>query len=412
MPQTRSTKTAASSAKEPPSTASSKHELPAATSPPPRLLVLPKQATPEARIVTLPNPRHGQPARYLVCPETGIYEFTRIAAPSSSPRSWLIEPSCQNLDPQIVMDANLFVATPIDPLFLVLPALVCSDASRTQDGKKRLFLSSDDHLDKLPEESSHLAEMLRWPKTRALLEARMTAICDTVEAGDQVMFRFNEDKIAPIILQKARRMSKDGLPASMEEKFVTRTLEAPLSLQKPSVECSQSQPLDAPSGHCQSTATIAEAVTSSTSQQSTAAASVQPLHVDAIPDTLETPDEIAKLQRLRVAFDFICSSYVLPSIVDKMWHLLKESQLVDFSPLDQYLAKIAQLRNEAVVASSLSDYARKRTCDDEEEEARAEKKRRLEEDKKRKAAESRGVKELKKVNISGMKKMSDFFKAK
>ncbi|PHH71532.1 hypothetical protein CDD82_6455 [Ophiocordyceps australis] len=407
MPQTRSTM-----AKEPSSPASPKHALPAATSPPPRLLVLPKQAKPDARIVTLPNPRHGQPARYLVCPETGVYEFTKIAAPSSSPRSCLIQPSCQDVDPQIVMDAHLFVATPIDPLFLVLPALACSETSPTQHGKKRLFLSSDDHLDKLPEESSHLAEMLRWPKTRALLEARMTAICDTVEAGGQVMFRFNQDKIAPIILQKARRMSKDGLPASMEEKFVTRTLEPPLSLQNPDAQCSPSQSLDAPDPCQPAAATTIEPSASSTSQQSTAA----PVHapnVHAVPGALDTRAEIVKLQRLRVAFDFICSSYVLPSVVDKMWHLLKESQLVDFSPLDQYLAKISQLRNEALAATSLSDYSRKRTCDDDDdEEARAEKKRKLQEDKKRKAAESRGIKELKKVNISGMKKMSDFFKAK
>jgi Ydr279p protein family (RNase H2 complex component). len=43
-------------------------------------------------------------------------------------------------------------------------------------------------------------------------------------------------------------------------------------------------------------------------------------------------------------------------------------------------------------------------------ESRAEKKRRKEEEDKRKnTGQSRGVKELKKVDTSGMKKMSDFF---
>jgi hypothetical protein len=51
--------------------------------------------------------------------------------------------------------------------------------------------------------------------------------------------------------------------------------------------------------------------------------------------------------------------------------------------------------------------------EDEDSETRAEKKRKKEEEEKRKkAGESRGVKNLKKVNVSGMKKMSDFFKKK
>lgn len=48
--------------------------------------------------------------------------------------------------------------------------------------------------------------------------------------------------------------------------------------------------------------------------------------------------------------------------------------------------------------------------DDEAIESRAEKKRKKEEDEKRKkAGESRGVKDLKKVDTTGMKKLSDFF---
>ncbi|KAJ4160514.1 hypothetical protein NW754_003633 [Fusarium falciforme] len=57
------------------------------------------------------------------------------------------------------------------------------------------------------------------------------------------------------------------------------------------------------------------------------------------------------------------------------------------------------------------DYSRKRDRDEEEDEARV-KKRKAEEEKKKKSMESRGVRELKKVNTKGMKKMSDFFKKK
>lgn len=59
----------------------------------------------------------------------------------------------------------------------------------------------------------------------------------------------------------------------------------------------------------------------------------------------------------------------------------------------------------------LSSFSRKRGIEDDvEAEERAEKKRKLEEEEKRKkASQSRGVKELSKVDVKGMKKMSSFF---
>jgi len=55
--------------------------------------------------------------------------------------------------------------------------------------------------------------------------------------------------------------------------------------------------------------------------------------------------------------------------------------------------------------------SRKRALEDDEALAgREEKKRRKEEEEKRKKAEGRAVKMLKKVDTSGMKKMSAFFK--
>ena len=62
-----------------------------------------------------------------------------------------------------------------------------------------------------------------------------------------------------------------------------------------------------------------------------------------------------------------------------------------------------------------NDICRKRPLDGEEEEKaeeRREKKRKKEEEEKRKKEMSRGVKALGKVDVSGMKKMGDFFKKK
>jgi hypothetical protein len=72
---------------------------------------------------------------------------------------------------------------------------------------------------------------------------------------------------------------------------------------------------------------------------------------------------------------------------------------------------VVKLRQDAAAVRSLTDYSRKRNIEDEDE--RAEKRRKKEEDDKRKKpTESRGVKNLKKVDVKGMKKMSDFFKKK
>ncbi|KAF4344921.1 ribonuclease H2 subunit B [Fusarium beomiforme] len=418
MARTRSTKAAAADTKasEPKST-SSKFSLPPRTENPSKVFILPSKATLEARIVTLPNPRHGRPARYLVCPETGIYEFTKVATPKTTPRSWLIETSSDSSADAtrktgVSMSQDLYLATLIDPLFLVLPALT-ETQSKTSEGK-RLFLSSDDYFDKLPQGSSHLTEIVRCDKTRKLIESRMSDVCDTVEAGDESMFRINESKLVKVILEKAKRMHEGGLAPSMEEKFVKKALEAPILVQKrertevTTATEIESQALNSDSADSQSTvATIRTEV----SQSSTAATSfTEETTTENIVSAIEASHDILSLQRLRVAFNFICSSYIAPSLTAQLEGLLNKEAMIDFSPLEDYLTKLGKLRAEAMAAHSI-DYSRKRGLDEEEDEAFV-KKRKMEEDKKKKSLESKGVRDLKKVNTKGMKKMSDFFKRK
>ncbi|KAF5531325.1 ribonuclease H2 subunit B [Fusarium mexicanum] len=418
MARTRSTKAAAADTKasEPKST-SSKFSLSSRVENPSKIFILPSKATPGARIVTLPNPRHGRPARYLVCPETGVYEFTRVAIPNTTPRSWLIETSSDSsVDSArktgVSMGQDLFVATSIDPLFLVLPALT-ETQSKSSEGK-RLFLSSDDYFDKLPQGSSHLSEIVRCDKTRKLIESRMAEVCDTVEAGDENMFRINESKIVNVVLEKAKRMCGGGLAPSMEEKFVKKALEAPILVQKretittTTTTRTESQASNPESADSQSTAATTETEVSGTSTAATSFTAETA--TENIVSAIEASPEIINLQRLRTAFNFICSCYIASSLVAQLEDMLKRETIVDFSPLDEYLAKLSKLRAEAMAAHSI-DYSRKRGLDEEEDEAFV-KKRKMEEEKKKKSLESRGVRDLKKVNTKGMKKMSDFFKKK
>ncbi|KAK1970546.1 hypothetical protein LY78DRAFT_230125 [Colletotrichum sublineola] len=437
MAKTRSTKSAPAAKTESTNASSTaKYSLPKESSNAPKLFIIPKKVAKEARIVSLPNPRYSKPTRYLLCPDTGIYEFTKIAAPKTTPRSWLIETPAGNLDrlepkdglqveAHVTNGADLFVATPFDPLFLLVPGLLSPPNAKTPE-TKRLFLSSDDHFDALSTSSSHLSEALRCPKIRALLESRMESISDTVDAGEEKMYRLSEKKLVLEILSKARSMSSKGLPASMEEKFIKKALEAPIQVQKSQAVAVKQAPETTTDGlntstskndpgESQSSVLTEDSTTTGGSNASTAATSVATESAEeTVWSAIHASGEVTSLQRLRIAFNFICSSYIETETTTNLKELLsdKETSGVDFSPLDDYLAQLTKLRAEAASSRSMADYSRKRMLDEEEEEARAEKKRKMEEEKKKKASQTLGVKALEKVNTKGMKKMTDFFKKK
>lgn len=424
MTRTRSTKPAPKSAGSETPKSTSKYQLSPSTGSSRKIFVFPSKASKTARIANLPHPRNGSPSRYLVCPETGLYEFTKVATPKTAPRSWLIEGSDSS---QTISESDLFVATSIDPLFLLIPAFV-PKVSRDDGEKKRLFLLSDDYFEKLPEEASHLSELLRCEQTRKRFENRMAAVCDSVDAGDESMFRVNEQKLAAVIWDKAKRLGQSGsLPSSIEDKFVKKALEAPLLFQRremksvdgaasvAAAESTASTPKPE-SVDSQLSAATGDSNTTAASQASTAATSVAEdgtANTEVSSSICASP-QILELQRLRVAFDFICATYLPDHVTEmlKQASLAKEATSVDFAPLDLFIQQLDKLRAEAIAVRSVSDYSRKRAYDEEEDEARAEKKRKMEEDKKRKASQSRGVKQLEKVNTAGMKKLSAFFTKK
>jgi hypothetical protein len=64
---------------------------------------------------TVPHPRHGLPTRYAVSP-TGLWECQVLLEGEKQPSSWLV-------DADVYREGQLYVATVMDPLFLVLPEL-------------------------------------------------------------------------------------------------------------------------------------------------------------------------------------------------------------------------------------------------------------------------------------------------
>ena len=409
----------------------------------PKLLVLPRESTDNARILTLAHPRTLKPSRYYFDPVHGIYEFTRIAASKAACRSWLLksqpgsqlkrkrgedevaavhekrpkrardidELSIENGHDEeampndyVIKNAELLVATPMDPVFILLPLLT----------DQTLFLSADDLLDRLSEKSKHFTPIICNEPTRKQMEARLESVCDLVDAGDEQMYRLNKEKMLAELVRKAEKMVASALPISMEERFIRRNLETPLATVK-----REDSSLSANGNHTpMSEATATESVESQASMVSMGSVStITSAETEmTVPDDPNTNDfkDLHHLLRLRTALSFMLSSYFpAPLAASVTVALASEKSPVDFKPLDTRLAEIANLQAEASAVRSLGDFSRKRNMHEEDDVAESKlekKKRKEEEERKMKAGETRGVRDLKKVDTKGMKKMSDFFR--
>ena len=358
-----------------------------------KVYILPDNASAEANFVFLKNPRDGIRSQYFFCPNQGLFEITKIKAPTLDPRSILFtdqenqfdsdqaitnrHPENGKADVYVNQAAELFVATPFDPVYILVPLLDPSiDHSDGDQLHRGQFHSYDDYLEEPSNDDRHLHYVLSDASFRPRLAKAMESICELVTAGDETMYRLDFRKLGSHVLAASRRAEAQGLPSSLEERFVTRVLEAPI---------------------------VANSEQQNGSINSTSISGIQLAH-----DV--THGQLYHLQRLRTAMSFIKSSYLSPEVASKIDAEGLSPELVDFRPLDEYLEKLGKLRTEVLASRSVSDFNKKRLGDDEAAESRAEKKQRQdEEEKKKKSQESRGVRDLKKVNVAGMKKMSDFF---
>ncbi|KAF2424271.1 hypothetical protein EJ08DRAFT_595271 [Tothia fuscella] len=427
MARATRSKLAAKSSQPTETTESTKATLEPSVKNPPKLFVLPEKASKDARIITLPNPATSAANRYYHCPETGIYELVKVAAPRSVPRSLLCtsqrarnvkakdqesgtaEQSTHEPPPDsiptndfskgyVTRSADMFVATPMDFLFFLLPIL----APLATKDHKQMFLTFDDHMEKA---DGGINPLLAIPSTAKLLESRMAAVCETMESQEESMYKFSVAKLTTTLSEKAQAVLAKGLPPSMEEKFVRQALQVPvLSVKREESGIKTTDPFQLSTESQQSSASSSTSIAVDDTANSTAQSS-----------SISAPEEVINLLRMRTAFQFILSSYLPPHLRETIWKYISSSQNpikeLNFTPLDTHLKHLDSLREQARALRSLSDnVSRKRGLDDDEAiEAREEKKRKKEEEEKKKKTASRAVKNLKKVDTSGMKKMSSFF---
>ncbi|KAF3491524.1 uncharacterized protein GIQ15_01041 [Arthroderma uncinatum] len=417
-----------------PTPANGETTVKAAVVEPPKLyktLILPSHASDDARFIQLQNPRTGKPTRYYFCPKLGLFEFTSISPPSSTSRSLLFVSSTDGGDQERVEEAGeqkgftsktgqLHVATPIDIIFFILPIIVPSN----RNSGRALFQPLDDIIDANEDISPHLRKVLYTAEFRPIIERRMASVCETID-GDGTMFRYSESKLVGELFVKVERMVKNGLPPSLEARFVYQALEPPMlnvSKVAPAVskdETNGNEQDTQPSQSTNDSQTPSETTATASSFSATQTSASTP--ITELADTQEDMSqpkhsyspEISRLMRIRTALSFIQSSYLQPSLSTKVTEILSSSSSpMDFKPLDDYLQEIAKFRAEAHASRSMHDMSRRKRGydDDETAEEKAEKKRKAQdEEKKKKASVSRGVRDLKKVNTSGMQKLSSFF---
>lgn len=84
-----------------------------------------------ARTVRLQHPRTGVKVMFMRTAER-LLEVQSFSEESSEPRSWLLTGGGQG---RVQQDGTLFLSTPVDPLFLILPHLW--NARGTGDGESR-----------------------------------------------------------------------------------------------------------------------------------------------------------------------------------------------------------------------------------------------------------------------------------
>lgn len=423
-PLTRSSSTSPVKKKAPvPSNAHIKQQ-----SEPLKHFILPNGLSNSARFLLLKHPRTSTSQRFLFCPEQGLFQFTTVNTPGDDPRSLLFSKLRQDASTQaeesmeihkeggtissgyISKSAEFFIATPFDLAFLLIALIL----PITFKSPKALFQPLDDILEEHIQEHKHLRYL--YSHGRSFFDQAMLRFCDQIETGDEQLYRPSEEKTLQLIMQKVHAVIQAGLPASLDDKFVKRKLELPvLSIKRENSSFSTNPDVsfqddcNTPSENLDSQSTAASSAPSLVFSELSASSSMGTISTETVSN------KIHDLQQQSIVLEFILASYVPSLVADRLQaRFAAENSPLDFTPLREHLKTIADMKAAAAASRSLGDFSRKRTLeDDEAAELREEKKRKHDEaEQKKRAGESRGVRDLKKVNVSGMKKMSDFFAKK
>jgi len=167
-----------------------------------RILLLPKNVgKAELKIITLPHPRTDLPVRFIVQPDQ-VLELQKV---SERYRAWF-------MDNYVMRDGSLFLATIVDPLFLLIPLL---KKNRKETADSAGYFCELDQI--LSEDQAHpgYAHFMEWPSLPLHL------VCDVKDAGNgKIYYRLDDTKVikwlqAKVIKMKNYLSSAPGLASSL-----------------------------------------------------------------------------------------------------------------------------------------------------------------------------------------------------
>lgn len=147
-------------------------------------------AVAEWRLVCLPHPKDGQTARFLWRDE----QFYEVQRSYRAPSSWFI-------DEYVEQDGSLYVASKVDPLYLVLPLL---KAKRREGDKgpehEGYFCSLADVL----AETSH--PQLRLVAKCAGMPDQLQHVCEVKQGWDEPVYRLHDERLLQWLRAKTERV--------------------------------------------------------------------------------------------------------------------------------------------------------------------------------------------------------------
>lgn len=144
------------------------------------------------RIFPYTHPRTQQTIM-LARSQTALLEINRHAPQRAAKASWLLEHDA------VLHDGSLYLATPIDPLFLVLPQL---DVARAASAEHQGFFKPFSHT--FASESAALEEeLLLLP---LFVTEQLSCICDVKAHESEPIVRLNDDKVRSWLRRKTARL--------------------------------------------------------------------------------------------------------------------------------------------------------------------------------------------------------------
>ena len=168
-----------------------------------------------AKIGRLKHPRTAAPMQVALAGEgtatPALLEINKFSESEGEPRSWLIAGA-----ERVQQDGSLFVATKVDPLFLLLPRLRKLRGTNSPGYFKPMSELADGCEDE-HEAAAFEATVLALPESALL--ARMRAVCDVNDKYDEPMLRLNDVKLLAWLRRKTEavqaRLSSDSKLAKL-----------------------------------------------------------------------------------------------------------------------------------------------------------------------------------------------------